>query len=387
MSPVAADRRFLVGAETTILPGASPMSLDHDRSDVRPSEDASSAKMNRDPSGQIRDVLEKSRLEVAQLVVRVARVEDEIDRGRSTTRSLAWLAGLAAALGFVTTSLTWQLGHRAEEIDAAIRSVAGLMKRSAAATDTAFRRIDATLAAQSAAGDKLAAAIASIEATGRQMQTALAELDRDADRGAEATGLIGRQLTDTALELSTLRRELDSQLERHHDAFVAGRGEMLEVVTASIDRVEGKLLRQAEELRSQREQVDASAARMRVTQQRMLGDATEAVAAQLDGLRQILAGLREEIAEEEATVALEAATDDLEAVAPTIVETAAVPSEGLGVDLVAETPVEEASERSDDVGPEATVDDLPDASEAADGDTEAEPVAEVAADTGDTVTE
>jgi hypothetical protein len=363
------------------------MSLEHDRSDVRPTEDASATKATRDPSAQVRDVLEKSRLEVAQLVVRVARVEDEIDRGRATTRSLAWLAGLAAALGFVTTSLTWQLGHRAEEIDAAIRSVAGLMKRSAAATDTAFRRIDATLASQSAAADKLAAAIASIEATGRQMQTALTELDRDADRSAEATGLIGRQLTDTAIELSTLRRELDSQLERHHDAFVAGRGEMLEVVTASISRVEDKLLSQAEELKTQREQVDMSAARMRVTQQRMLGDATEAMAAQLDGLRQILAGLKEEIAEEEATAALEAATDDLGTVTPTIVEPAAVPPADLDVELAAETPVADSSEASIDVAPDAAAEAGPDASDAAGDEADAEPVAEVAAEAGDTVTE
>jgi len=356
--------------------------------DPRPAGEPGVSQLIRETSAQVRDAIEKSRLEVAQLIVRVARVEDEINCGQGVTRSLAWLAGIAALLGFLTTSLTWQVSHRAAEIDSAIRSVAALMKRSAGATEVAFTKIDATLATQGVAAEKLAAAIASVEVTGRRMQEALADLDRDADHAAEATGLIGRQLTDTAIELSTLRRELDARLERHHDAFVAGRGEMLEAVTSSIGRVESGLLRQAEELRSQRQQVDASAARMRHTQQRMLGEATQAVAAQLEGLRQILDGLKVEIAEGEATVALEAATRDLDPASPTIVEPVTGSDAAIEAELAAESPAEQATlDAVEEAASDRAVDAVSDAADAAGDEADAEPVAEVAAEKADTVTE
>ena len=359
------------------------MPLDHHQAatgGLRSKAEPDVAQLIRETSAQVRDSIEKSRVEVAQLVSRVARVEDEIGRGRDTTRSLAWVAGMAALLGFLAATLAWQVSHRVARIDSTLRSVATLMTRSATTTEAAFTRIDTTLAAQTAAARQLATAIASVESMGRQMQVTLADLDRDADHAADATGLIGRQLGDTALELSALRRELDARLEKHHEAFVAGRGEMLEAVTASIGRVESDLLRQADELKVQRQQVDVSAARMRQTQQRMLGEATQAVAAQLEGLREILDGLKSEIAEGQATVASDAA-HELESSAPTIVEPVSAPAatgdlepatEAAALDELAE-PVTEAA---DDAGSEvpATAGDEP-------------PVAKVAAEATDAVTE
>lgn len=278
------------------------MPADQERTrDQRTADETGPSHLILESSAQLRAAIENSRHEVAQLVVRIAGVEDRIDRGAGAARSLWWLAGVALLLGFCTISLTWQVSRRAAEIRNAVRSASTLVERSAQATDLAFTRIDGALAGHAAAAEKIAAAIAGIEATARQMQAALVELDHDADSTASATVLIGRQLTDTTHQLSALRRELDDRLTRHHEAFVAGRGEMIAAVTSSIGRVEADLRSQAEELKAQREQVGASAARMRQTQQRMLGEATHAVAVQLEGLRQILAGLEGELTGGEVT--------------------------------------------------------------------------------------
>lgn len=260
----------------------------------RPMHDSGPSDPSDETPGRLRDAIENSRLEVAKLGVRIAGVEERIESGRSAAQSLWWLAGAAVLLGFLTVSLTWQVSRRAAEIRAAVRSTSALVERSAQATDAAFTRIDAAFAGQAAAAEKLAAAIAGLEATGQRMQAALVDLDQAADRTADATVLIGRQLADTTLRLATLRGELDEHFREHRDAIVAGRGEMLAALTSSICRVESDLHRQAEELMAQRAQVDASTSRMRQTQQRMLGEATHAVAAQLEGLRRILAGLEGE---------------------------------------------------------------------------------------------
>lgn len=237
-----------------------------------------------------------NRNDVAMLTVRMSRVEDALEQGGRSHLTTV-LAGGAALLGFVATTLAWPLGNRLATIDETVRATAGLLTRSTAATDAALSRFEGRLTAQGETVDALTAAVAGVEAAGREMQAALVRLERHAGRTADGTDLVSRQLTNASLEFSTLRRELEAQFARHREAAATGRTEMLDAVATAIGRVEEGVLRQTTELKAQRDELDASTARMRRTQHRILGEATGAVTVQLEGLRQILDGLRREISD------------------------------------------------------------------------------------------
>jgi hypothetical protein len=248
------------------------------------------------------------RQDLDRLSARVVRVEDDAARDRVAARSVVWMAGVAAVLGFVATSLTWRLGDKAAVIDGGLRAATALLERSSAGARAGFERVDGALAVQSKAVAELATTLATVEAAGRQTQAAVAALERLAARDAEAVGLHGRQLTELALEFAHFRRDTETRLAKHHDALLAGRGELLDALTKSIAGIEGVMLRQAEELRTQREDMNATAIQMRARQQRLLGEATAAIAGQLDGLRQIVACLREDAAHEGSPAAADAVT-------------------------------------------------------------------------------
>jgi hypothetical protein len=302
------------------------------------------------------------------------RLETDSGRGPAAQRPLVWLAGSAAVLGFAATSLTWRLGDKAAVIDGGLRALTTLVERSTADSQAAFRRVDGTLAAQATAVADLAATLATIEAAGRETQAALAALERVAARDTEAVGQHGRHLTELALEFARFRRDTEARLAAHQDAARVGRDEMLAAVTTAIAGVEDVMQRQAEELRTQQQDMNAAAVQMRSRQQRLLGEATEAIAVQLDGLRQIVACLQEET--EEGTVAV-AETD----VPPT--ETAAVTAIENETETeapVATTPDQAAAGDDESAAPEAEASaETPPAA--------AEPAAEVAREPAGTVTE
>jgi hypothetical protein len=223
-----------------------------------------------------------------------ARIDRTSVGGPAAQRPLLWLAGSAAVLGFAATSLTWRLGDKAAVIDSGLRALTTLVERSTTDSQTAFRRVDGQLAAQAGAMADLAAALTTIKAAGRDTQTALAALERVATRDAEAVGQHGRHLSELTLEFARFRRDTEDRLAAHQDATRVGRDEMLAAVTKAIAGVEDVMRQQAEELRTQQQAMNAAAVQMRSRQQRLLGEATEAIAVQLDGLRQIVTRLQEE---------------------------------------------------------------------------------------------
>jgi hypothetical protein len=239
----------------------------------------------------------------------VTRLEDETLRDRAVGRSLVKLVGAAAVLGFAATTLTWRLGHRVADIDGVVRGAAALLEQSTADSRAAAQRVEGTLHRQAAFLDGLAATLADIETAGREVQARLVALDRHVERHADAAAVNGRQLTELAIELGRFRRETEARLAKQHDDLLAGRGEVLQTLSASVAQVEGVMLRQAEELRTQREDMHAATVQMRTRQQRILGEATDAIAAQLDGLRQIIDCLRDEPAVDSATTEVVAAAD------------------------------------------------------------------------------
>jgi hypothetical protein len=312
---------------------------------------------NPSPAHHAAGATDAGRQDIERLSARVVRVEDDVARDRVAARSGAWMAGVAAVLGFVATSLTWRLGDKAAVIDGGLRAATAVLERSTAGTRAGFERVDGTLAAQARAVADLAATLTAVESAGRQTQAAVAALERLAARDAEAVGLQGRQLTELALEFAHFRRDTESRLAKHHDDLLAGRGELLDALTRSIAGIEGVMLRQAEELRTQREDMNATAIQMRARQQRLLGEATAAIAGQLDGLRQIVACLREDAAAEES------------------------PAEVTAVEATAEAVPEPADAVGDEAAP-AAVEAAADAPPAG-----AAPAAEVAAEPAGTVTE
>lgn len=328
--------------------------------------------------------------EVDRLAARVTRIEDETLRDRAAGRSLFVLVGAAAVLGFVATTLTWRLGHRVAGIDGVVRGAAALLEQSTADSRAAVQRVEGTLQRQAAFLDGLAATLADIETAGREVQARLAALDRHVERHADAAAVNGRQLTELAIELGRFRRETETRLAKQHDDLVAGRGEMLQTLTASVAQVEGVMLRQAEELRTQREDMHAATVQMRTRQQRILGEATDAIAAQLDGLRQIIDCLRDESATGAAVVAETVA-------APAAVSTTVEPAEtdaaapGVAVEPAASATVEPETPRVIDTHADASPADA----EPADAETadavapaaDTPPAAQVAAEPGDTIAE
>ena len=245
---------------------------------------------------QLRSLAESQSRDAAELGTRLARVEDDLEAGRGRSRSLAGLAAVTAAIAFLATSLVWQLGHRTAAIDRSMQEITALVSRSSATAEAAFTRIDGRLSEQSAKVDRIAAAVATVQAAGERAAVALEGLGIDAEVQVEVTGRISRQLTDAALEVAGLRSDVYDRFTQEHELAVAERAEMLRSVTAAISRVEREMLDQATELRLQREQLDVSARRLTDARRQMLAEATAAVGAQLDGLRQILDGLRSETA-------------------------------------------------------------------------------------------
>lgn len=301
-----------------------------------------------------------------------ARLEPDSGRGPAAQRPLVWLAGSAAVLGFAATSLTWRLGDKAAVIDGGLRALTTLVERSTADSQAAFRRVDGTLAAQATAVADLAATLATIEAAGRETQAVLASLERVAARDTEAVGQHGRHLTELALEFARFRRDTEARLAAHQDAARVGRDEMLAAVTTAIAGVEDVMRRQADELRTQQQDMNAAAVQMRSRQQRLLGEATEAIAVQLDGLREIVACLQEEAEEGAAAVAV-ADVPPTEAAAVTAVESDTEAP-------VATAPDQAAAGDEESAAPEAEASaETPPAA--------AEPAAEVASEPTRTVTE
>jgi len=285
--------------------------------------------------------------DMSWLAACMSRVEKEIVRGQEADRSRAWVAATAAVLGFVATTLVWRLGHKVAVIDAAVHRVAAVLERTTAGTEAGLRRIDGTLTAQATAVGDLTATIAGIEALARQTQATLAAVETQTRHNAEAAGLCGRQLVELALDVARFRHETDSRLAKHHDAMLTGRAEIVRAVEASIAEVEAAVIRQADDLRARQEGMNAASVQLRTKQQRMLGEATEAIATQLDGLRQIVDALRDETPiGAEQPVSRPVAGDEASAAAPPPEtagqrpETAGQPAETAGDQPVAEVAAE-----------------------------------------------
>jgi hypothetical protein len=278
--------------------------------------------------------------DMSWLVACMSRMEKEVARGQAADRSRAWVAATAAVLGFVATTLVWRLGHKVAVIDTAVHRVAAVLERTTAGTEAGLRRIDGTLTAQATAVGDLTATIAGIEALARQTQATLAAVETQARHNAEATGLCGRQLVALALDVARFRHETDSRLAKHHDAMLTGRAEIVRAVEASIAEVEAAVIRQADDLRARQEGMNAASVQLRTKQQRMLGEATEAIATQLDGLRQIVDALRDETLTGVEQPVSQPVAGDEPAAAASPPETAGQPAETAGEQPVAEVAAE-----------------------------------------------
>lgn len=245
-------------------------------------------------TAQLRSLAESHSRGTAELGTRLARVEEDLQTGLGRSRSLTGLAAATALVAFLATSLVWQLGHRTAAIDRGLKEMTAFASRSASATDAALARIDGRLARESAQVDRIETALATVQSAGERALAALDGLDEEARSQVEVTGRISRQLTEAALEVAGLRRDVDLRFTREQDLAAADRAELLRSMTAAIGRVEREMVDQAAGLRVQKEQLDATSRRLVDTRRQMLAEATVAVGAQLEGLREILAGLRAE---------------------------------------------------------------------------------------------
>ncbi|NQW47763.1 MAG: hypothetical protein HQ464_08345 [Planctomycetes bacterium] len=240
----------------------------------------------------LRKFVSERRYEVGELNTRMARVEDELQQQNGRGKSLAVLGGVVAILSFLSTTIVWQLAHRATAIESAVSDNTTLVQQAAAAAQDTAGQFSSELAAQTATVARVATVLADVESASRRTQSTLASLGKDAMTQLEGTGRIRDQLVIANNGLAEIRREISDRLARHHDIDASERAALLRDVGDSMTRVETVMLGQATELQAQKQQLDAATTRIHETRRVMLGEATQAVSVQLEGLRQILDGLR-----------------------------------------------------------------------------------------------
>ena len=301
----------------------------------------------RGATADLRKFVTERRYEVVELNTRMARVEDELQQQSGRGKSLTILGGVVAALSFLSTTVVWQISHRAAAIQTAVGESTLLVQQAAAAAQVTSEQFSADLAAQTAIMSRVAGVLADVEASGRQAQTALAALGRDATTQIEGTERIRDQLVIANNGLAEIRRDVADRLARHQQIDAGERAALLRNINDSMTRVESVMVDQATELQSQKQQLDASALRLHETRRMMLGEATQAVSVQLEGLRQILDGLRADTPT--ATTAADATTREPDArTEPVAVETASTPEPAAAAD---------SDEVTDATQPEPTTDD------------------------------
>jgi len=289
------------------------------------------------------------RYEVAELNTRMARVEDELQQQTGRGKSLTILGGVVALLSFLSTTVVWQISHRAVAIQTAIGENTLLVQRAAAAARVNSGQFSADLAAQTAIMNHVAGVLADVEAAGQKTQTVLSALSKDASTQLEDTQRIRDQLVIANNGLADIRRDVADRLARHQQIDADERATLLRNINDSMARVESVMLDQASELQTQKQQLDASALRLHETRRMMLGEATQAVSVQLEGLRQILDGLRSDTPDATATTTAETVEAGTELRAePVAVETGSTP---------APAPAEESDEVTEVTKPESTTDD------------------------------
>jgi hypothetical protein len=303
----------------------------------------------RGATADLRKFVTDRRYEVAELNTRMARVEDELQQQTGRGKSLTVLGGVVALLSFLSTTVVWQISHRAAAIQTAVGESTLLVQQAAAAAQVSSEQFSTDLAAQTAIMNRVAGVLADVEAAGQKTQTALAALGKDASTQLEDTQRIRDQLVIANNGLAEIRRDVADRLARHQQIDAGERATLLRNINDSMTRVESVMLGQASELQTQKQQLDASALRLHETRRMMLGEATQAVSVQLEGLRQILDGLRSDTPDATATTTAETVEGETELHAePVALETVSTP---------ATAPAAESDEVSEVTKPESTTDD------------------------------
>jgi hypothetical protein len=303
----------------------------------------------RGATADLRKFVTDRRYEVAELNTRMARVEDELQQQTGRGKSLTVLGGVVALLSFLSTTVVWQISHRAAAIQTAVGESTLLVQQAAAAAQVSSEQFSTDLAAQTAIMNRVAGVLADVEAAGQKTQTALAALGKDASTQLEDTQRIRDQLVIANNGLAEIRRDVADRLARHQQIDAGERATLLRNINDSMTRVESVMLGQASELQTQKQQLDASALRLHETRRMMLGEATQAVSVQLEGLRQILDGLRSDMPDATATTTAETVEGETELRAePVAIENVSTP---------ATVPAPESDEFSGVTKPESTTDD------------------------------
>jgi hypothetical protein len=305
----------------------------------------------RGATADLRKFVAERRHEVAELNTRMARVEDGLQQQAGRGKSLTILGGVVALLSFLSTTVVWQISHRAAAIQMAVGESTLLVQQAAAAAQVSSEQFSTDLAAQTAIMNRVAGVLADVEAAGQKTQTALAALGKDASTQLEDMQRIRDQLVIANNGLAEIRRDVADRLARHQQIDAGERATLLRSINDAMTRVEGVMLDQASELQTQKQQLDASSLRLHETRRMMLGEATQAVSVQLEGLRQILDGLRSDTPDATATATTTAETVEGEKelrTEPAAVETGSTP---------ATAPAAESDEVTEVTKPEATTDD------------------------------
>jgi len=278
-------------------------------------------------TADLRKLMTERRCEVVELNTRMARVEGELQQQTSRGKSLTVLGSVVAVLSFLSTTVVWQISHRAAAIQKAVAESTLLVQQSAAAAQATATQFSADISAQTEIMNRVAGALADVEAAGQKTHTTLAALGRDASTQLDNMQRIRDQLVIANNGLTEIRRDVADRLARHQQIDAAERVTLLRNVNESMARVERVMLDQAADLQTQKQKLDTSAVRLHETRRMMLSEATQAVSVQLEGLRQILDGLRSDARDVTAAATVEAREDAGESrVAPAASETASTPA-------------------------------------------------------------